>query len=64
MWYNLTRGANSCFFAKDLEKHSEIYTTVMSKLQYYIHHVQDIYPALIHVKGGAILSAPNASAQF
>jgi hypothetical protein len=31
---------------------------------HYIHHVQEIYPALIHVKGGAILSAPNAPAQF
>jgi hypothetical protein len=38
--------------------------TVMNKFLYYINHVQGIYPTLIHVKGGSILSAPNAPAQF
>jgi hypothetical protein len=64
LWGNLTGGAKSHFFAKDLEKNSEICATVMNKLQYYIHHVQDIYPALVNVKGDAILSAPNAPVQF
>jgi hypothetical protein len=40
-----------------------IYKYVMMELQYYTY-VQQIYPKLKHVKGGAILSAPNALAQI
>ncbi len=36
----------------------------MMELQDYITFVQQIYPKLKHVKGGAILSAPNAPAQI
>ncbi len=57
-------GANSHFFAVDLEKNSEMYATVMDELWYYINCVKGIYPELIHVKGSAIMSAPNAPAQF
>ncbi len=60
----MTGGGDSCFFAKDLKKHPMIYNYVMKELQDYITYVQQIYPKLKHVKGGAILSAPNASAQI
>ena len=40
-----------------------IYNHVMTDLQDYITYVQQIYPKLKYVKGGAILSAPNALAQ-
>jgi hypothetical protein len=64
LWENLTGGANSCFFAKDLEnKNPQIYATVMKELRCYIDHVQDMYSALTHVRGGAIMSAPNALVQ-
>jgi hypothetical protein len=59
LWDYLMVGTNCHFIAKDLEKHSEIYTTVMSKLQYYTNHVKGIYLKLMHVKGDVILSAPN-----
>jgi hypothetical protein len=64
MWDKLTGGGESCFYAKDLEKHPMIYNYVMTELQDYITYVQQIYPKLKHVKGGAILSAPNAPAQI
>jgi hypothetical protein len=64
MWDILTVGGDSCFFAKDLKKHPMIYNYVMMELQDYITYVQQIYPKLKHVKGGAILSAPNAPAQI
>jgi hypothetical protein len=61
----LTGGAIRRFFAKDLEnKNPEIYATVMDKLQNYIDCVQQMYPLLTHVKGGAVMSAPNAPAQY
>jgi hypothetical protein len=41
-----------------------IYNYVMTELQNYITYVQQIYQKLKHVKGGAILSAPNAPAQI
>jgi hypothetical protein len=41
-----------------------IYGYVMTELRDYITYVQQIYPKLKHVKGGAILSAPNAPAQI
>jgi hypothetical protein len=52
------------FVAKDLEKHYKVYNTVMKEFQYFISHVQQIYLTLIHVKGGAIMSAPNAVTQI
>jgi hypothetical protein len=64
MWDKFTGGGDSCFFAKDLKKHPMIYNYVMTELQDYITYVQQIYPKLKHVKGGAILSAPNAPAQI
>ncbi len=65
LWEHLTGGANSCYFAKDLEKKNrQIYATVMEGLHYYIDVVQDMYPALTHVRDGAIMSAPNALVQF
>jgi hypothetical protein len=64
LWNKLTGGGDSHFFAKDLKKHPTIYNYVMKELQYYITYVQQIYPALVHVKGGAILSAPNAPVQI
>ncbi len=60
LWDNLTEGGDSWFFAKDLKKHPRIYNYVMKELQDYIAYVQQIYPKLEHVKGGAILSAPNS----
>ncbi len=60
----MTGGGDSHFFAKDLEKHPRIYRYVMKKLQDYITYVHQIYPKLKHVKGGAILSAPNSLAQI
>ena len=36
----------------------------MKELQDYITYVQQIYPKLKHVKGGAILSAPSSLAQI
>ena len=41
-----------------------IYNYVMTELQDYITYVQQIYPKLKPVKGGAILSVPNAPAQI
>ncbi len=41
-----------------------IYDSAMMELQDYITYVQQIYPKLKHVKGSAILSAPNALAQI
>jgi hypothetical protein len=64
MWDNLTGGGDSHFFEKDLEKHHMIYDYVMTELRDYITYVQQIYPKLKHVKGGAILSSPNAPAQI
>jgi hypothetical protein len=64
MWDELTGGGDSCFFAKDLEKHPMIYDYVMTELRDYITYVEQIYPKLNHVKGGAILSAPNAPVQI
>jgi hypothetical protein len=60
----LTGGWDSCFFAKDFKKHPRIYNYVTKELQDYISYVQQIYPKLKHVKGGAILSAPNSPAQI
>ncbi len=60
----MTGGGDSCFFAKDLDKHPRIYDYVMKELQDYITYVQQIYPKSIHIKGGAILSAPNSPAQI
>ncbi len=60
----MTGGGDSCFFAKDLEKHPRIYNYLMKGLQDYITYVQQIYPKLKHDKGGAILSAPNSPAQI
>jgi hypothetical protein len=58
-------GAIRRFFAKDLENNNpEIYASVMDKLQNYIDCVQQMHPLLTHVKGGAIMSAPNAPAQY
>jgi hypothetical protein len=54
----LTGGGDSRFFAKDLKKHPMMYNYVMTELQDYITYVQQIYPKLKHVKGGAILSTP------
>ncbi len=59
LWDKLTGGGDSRFFAKDLEKHPRIYDYVMKELQDYITYVQQIYPKSKHVKGGAMLSAPN-----
>jgi hypothetical protein len=54
LWEHLTGGANSCYFAKHLEKKNpQIYTTVMEELRYYIDVVQNVYPTLTHVRGGA-----------
>jgi hypothetical protein len=64
LWDKLTGGEDSCFYAKDLVKHPRIYNYVMKELQDYITHVQQIHPKLKHVKGGAILSAPNSPAQI
>ena len=64
LWHKLTGGGDSCFYAKDLEQHPDIYNYVMYELQYYITYAQMKFPKLIHVKGGAILSAPNAPAQI
>jgi hypothetical protein len=64
LWDKLTGGGDSCFFAKDLDKHPKIYNYVMKELQDYIAYVQQIYPKLKHVKGGAILSAPNSPTQI
>ena len=64
LWHKLTGGGDSRFYAKDLEKHTEIYNYVMDELQYYITYAQMKFPKLIHVKGGAILSAPHAPAQI
>ncbi|MFM8445826.1 MAG: hypothetical protein ACKN9Z_00475 [Actinomycetota bacterium] len=64
LWHKLTGGGESRFFAKDLEKHTDIYNYVMDELQYYITYAQMKFPKLIHVKGGAILSAPHAPAQI
>ncbi len=36
----------------------------MEELHYYIDVAQDMYLALTHVRDGAIMSAPNALAQF
>ncbi len=63
-WDKLTGGGDSHFFAKDLEKHPMIYNYVMMELRDCITYVQQIYPKLKHVKGGAMLSAPNAPAQI
>jgi hypothetical protein len=60
----LTGGGDSHFFAKDLEKHPMIYDYVMTIFWDYITYVEQIYPKLKHVEGGAILSAPNAPAQI
>ncbi len=60
----MTGGGDSRLFAKDLKKHLMIYDYVMTELQDYITYLQQIYPKLKHVKGGAILSAPNAPAQI
>jgi hypothetical protein len=59
MWDKLTGGGDSRFFAKDLKKYPMTYNYVMTELQDYISNTQQIYPKLKHVKGGAILSAPN-----
>ncbi len=64
LWDKLTVGGDSHFFAKDLKKHPMIYNYVMTESQDYITDVQQIYPTLKHVKGGAILSAPNSPAQI
>lgn len=64
LWHKLTGGGDSRFYAKDLEKHTDIYNYVMEELQYYITYAQMKFPKLIHVKGGAILSAPHAQAQL
>jgi hypothetical protein len=64
LWDELTGGGDSHFFAKDLEKHPVIYDYVIMELQDYITYVQQIYLKLKHVKGGAILSAPNAPVQI
>jgi hypothetical protein len=65
LWEHLTGGANSCYFVKDLKtKNPQIYTTVMEELRYYTDAVQDMYSELAHVRGGEIMSAPNALAQF
>jgi hypothetical protein len=64
LWAKLTGGGDSHFFAKDLKKHPIIYNYVMTELQDYINNVQQMYLKLKHVKGGAILSAPNALAQI
>ncbi len=60
----MTGGGDSHFFAKDLKMHHMIYDYVMMELQDYITYVQQIYLKLKHVKGGAILSTPNAPAQI
>ncbi len=60
----MTGGGDSHFFAKDLKKHPMIYDYVMTELWDYITDVQQMYPMLKQVKGGAILSAPNAPAQI
>ena len=39
MWDELTGGGDSCFFAKDLEKHPMIYNYVMMQLKDYITYV-------------------------
>lgn len=64
LWHKLTGGGDSRFYAKDLEKHTDIYNYVMEELQYYITYAQMKFPKLIHVKGGAIFSAPHAPAQI
>jgi hypothetical protein len=64
MWDKLTGGGDSRFFAKYLEKHPVIYDYVMTELRDYITYLQQTYPKLKHVKGGAILSAPNTPAQI
>ncbi len=64
VWDKLTGGGDSCFYAKNLEKHPVIYDYVMTELQDYITYVQQIHLKLKHVKGGVILSAPNAPAQI
>jgi hypothetical protein len=64
LWDKLTGGGDSHFYAKDLEKHPMIYNYVMMELQDYITYVQQIYPKLKHVKGGAILNVPNAPAKI
>jgi hypothetical protein len=64
LWDKLTGGEDSRFFAKDLKKQPRIYDYVMKELQDYITYVQQIYPKLKHVKGGAILSAPNSLMQI
>jgi hypothetical protein len=64
LWDKLTRGGDSRFFAQDLKIHPRIYDYVMKELQDYITYVQQIYPKLKHVKGKAILSAPNSPAQI
>ncbi len=64
LWDKLTGGGDSHFFANDLKNHSMIYDYVMTELQDYITYVQQIYLKLKHVKGGAILSAPNAPVQI
>jgi hypothetical protein len=64
LWHKLTGGGDSRFYAKDLEKRPDIYEYVMNELHYYITYAQKKYPKLIYVKGGAILSAPNAPAQI
>ncbi len=59
LWDKLTGGGDSRFFAKDLKKHPRIYNYMMKELQDYITYVQQICPKIKHVKGSAILSAPN-----
>ncbi len=60
----LAGGGDSHFFAKDLKKCPMIYNYVITELKDYITYLQQIYPKLKHVKGGAIFSAPNAPAQI
>ena len=51
LWHKLTGGGDSRFYAKDLEKHTDIYNYVMDELRYYITYAQMKFPKLIHVKG-------------
>jgi len=64
LWDGLTGGENCRFYIKDIEKHPDVHECVMDELEYYIEYVQKKYPKLVHVKGGAIMSAPHAPAQL
>jgi hypothetical protein len=65
IWENVTRGgAGKRKYAVNLHKLPEVKAKVEEAMSWYIDYVKHQYPALCHIKVGALKTSPNKISQY